>query len=125
MIQSIPLLSPQNNSRLHASQQFNRKDGRDQGDGYTAGEHIRKNAKARYDGRMEVDPSDPGRDPDTDEKAKNCPDNAQGRGFGREESIDQTFRSAQRFHNSEVAAAVEDPSDERGQHAEGGSEHDQ
>jgi len=45
--------------------------------------------------------------------------------FGREESVDQTFGSAQSFHDSEVAAAVEDPSHQRGEDAQSGGQNDQ
>src|SRR5208337_5517624 len=90
-----------------------------------AREHIRKNAEARHNRRMKVGPSDPSRDADADKEADNGADYAQSCRFGREESVDQMFGSAQRLHDGKVTTAVEDPSDERGEHAKSGSEHNQ
>src|SRR5208282_478304 len=119
------LLSPQNNSRLYAAQQHDREYRRDEGHGNTSREHVGEDAEARHDRRVEVDASDQGRNADADEKAENRANYAEGRGFGGEESVDQTFGSAQSFHDGEVAAAVEDPSDERGEDTERRSENNQ
>ncbi len=99
--------------------------GRDERDRDAAGEHVREYAETRHHRRVEVDASDPDGDSDADRESEHRADHAEGGGFGGEESVDQAFGCAQGLHDGEVAAAVEDPSDERGEHAERGGQDDE
>src|SRR4030081_172726 len=73
---------------------------------------------------MEVNPSDPGRDADTEHKADKRPGCANSYRLGSEKAVQQTSGGAECFHNGEVAAPVEHPSHQRGEHAKGGSQND-
>ena len=74
---------------------------------------------------MEVNPANPGRNADAQQKSDHRAGRAQRGSFRGEKSVQQAVGSAQRLHNGKVAAAVEDPSHQRGEHAQRGRENDE
>ena len=93
-----------------------------QGHSDAAHQNNRQHAEARHDRRMEVDPANPCGNAHAEGEAEYCADRSQRGGFGGKESADQSFGSAQRFHDGKVAAPVKDPSHQGGEHAQSGGQ---
>src|ERR1700724_923497 len=82
-------LPSQDHSGLHASQQKNRKHGRNQGHNDASYKDDRQNAKARYHWRMKVYPANPGCNSYADSESNDCADCSQSGGFRSKEPADQ------------------------------------
>src|SRR5580700_8740343 len=112
-------LPSQDHSGLDAPQQKNRKHGGNQGHNDAAHEDHGQNVEARHHRRMKVYSANPCGDTHADAESDDRPYSTQRSGFSGEESADQAFRRAQRFHNGKVAAAIEYPSDQCREHTQG------
>src|SRR5712692_62827 len=118
-------LASQNHSRLNPTQQGHRHHRREQRHRHTARKDYGEDTETGHHGRVEVYPADPGSDSYSNSEPDHSSHDSQRGGFGGKESADQALGSAQGFHDGKIAAAIKNPSDQRGQHAKRGGQDDQ